>query len=83
MRISLRPTTEPFERFKGQARRLLGFWARFTGGVVALSLVVGPVAPLAVAAFLLTLGLPILMLVLWGRSLDAELGWTEIEEGPW
>ena len=34
-------------------------------------------------ALLLTLGLPILLLILWGRSLDAELGWTELDEGPW
>ena len=83
MMIRLRPKTEPFERFLGQARRLTGFWARFIGGVTAFSLIFGPFAPLGFVAFLLTLGMPILLLVLWGRSLDAELGWTEIEEGPW
>ena len=81
--IRLRPITEPFQGFLGQARRAVGFWAKFTGAVVVLSLIFGPFAPLAVVAFLLTLCLPILLLVLWGRSLDAELGWTELDEGPW
>ena len=83
MMIRLRPITEPFAGFLGTARRLLGFWARFIAGVAAFSLVFGPFAPLGFVAILLTVGLPILLLVLWGRSLDAELGWTEIEEGPW
>ena len=48
-----------------------------------VSLLFGAFAPLAVAAFLLTIGLPILMLVLWGKALDQELGWTELDEGPW
>ena len=81
--IRLRPKTEPFKRFLMQARGLTGFWAKFVGGVAAFSLVFGPFAPLGFVAILLTVGLPILLLVLWGRSLDAELGWTEIEEGPW
>jgi len=81
--IRLRPITQPFQDFLGQARRVLGFWAKFTGGVVVLSFIFGPFTPLAVVAFLLTLGLPILLLVLWGRSLDSELGWTELDDGPW
>ena len=83
MMIRLRPKTEPFEHFLGQARRVVGFWARFTGAVLLFSLIFGPVGPLVVTAFLFTLGLPILLLVLWGRSLDQELGWTELDEGPW
>ena len=81
--MKLRPKTEPFEHFLSQARELGRFWAKFAGATVAFSLVFGPFAPLGIVAALLTLGLPILLLVLWGRSLDAELGWTEIEEGPW
>ena len=64
MSIKLRPITEPFVGFLAQARRLLGFWVRFVGSVVVLSLVLGPFAPIAMVAFLLTLGLPILLLVL-------------------
>ena len=81
--LRLRPITEPFQSFLGQARRAIVFWAKFVGAVVVLSLVFGPFAPLALVALLLTLGLPILLLILWGRSLDAELGWTELDEGPW
>ncbi|MEM9059874.1 MAG: hypothetical protein AAGD13_05380 [Pseudomonadota bacterium] len=83
MTIRLRPPSEPFEGFLKQARALIGFWAKFVGGTVLVSLVLGVFAPLAIVAFLLTLGLPILMLVLWGRALDQELGWTELDEGPW
>ena len=74
---------EPFERFKAQARRVFGFWARFTGGVVAVTLLFGALAPLTIVAFLFTLCLPVLLLTLWGRSLDQELGWTDLDEGPW
>ena len=83
MTLRLRPPSAPFEAFLVQARALLGFWAKFTGGTVIVSLLFGAFAPLAVAAFLLTIGLPILMLVLWGKALDQELGWTELDEGPW
>ena len=34
-------------------------------------------------ALLLTICLPILALVLWGRALDEELGWSDLDEGPW
>lgn len=83
MTLRLRPPSEPFEGFMAQARALIAFWAKFTGGTVALTIVFGAFAPLVVAAFLLTLGLPVVMLILWGRSLDQELGWTELDEGPW
>ena len=79
----LRPTTEPFEQFLRKARELGRVWVKFIGAVAVFSLVFGPFAPLGFVAILLTVGMPILLLVLWGRSLDAELGWTEIEEGPW
>ncbi|MEM0991030.1 MAG: hypothetical protein AAGK00_19350 [Pseudomonadota bacterium] len=77
------PQTEPFDRYKAQLRALLGFWARFTGGSVAVMLVFGAFAPLAIVVFLLSIGMPILALVLWGRSLDQELGWSDLDEGPW
>lgn len=83
MKIEARPITEPFHRFLGQARGVFGLWAKFVGGTLAFSLVFGPFAPLGFMAVLVTVGLPILLLTLWGRSLDSELGWTEIDEGPW
>ena len=83
MNLHLRPRTAPFDTFLSQARALLGFWAKFTGGTVLVTLLFGAFVPLAVAAFLLTLGLPILILVLWGKALDQELGWTELDDGPW
>lgn len=83
MMIRLRPISEPFAGFLGQARRVLGFWGRFIGGVALFSLLFGPFAPLVLVAILFTVGLPVLLLVLWGRSLDAELGWSEMNEGPW
>ena len=83
MTINLRSPSAPFHVFLQQACALLGFWAKFTGGTIAATLLLGAYVPLTVAAFLLTLGMPILLLVLWGRALDQELGWTELDEGPW
>lgn len=83
MTIRLRPISEPFAGFLEQARRVLGFWGKFVAGVVLVSLLFGPFAPLVLVAILFTVGLPVLLLVLWGRALDAELGWTELDEGPW
>ena len=81
--IKYRPPSAPFARFMEQARALTGFWAKFTGGTVAVTAVLGAFIPLTAAALLLTLGMPILLLVLWGKALDQELGWTELDEGPW
>lgn len=83
MSMRLRPITEPFAGFLAQARRIVGFWGRFVIGVVLFSLLFGPFAPLVMVAILFTVGLPVLLLVLWGRALDAELGWSEIDDGPW
>lgn len=83
MRIETRPATEPFRRFLGQARGVVTLWAKFVGGVLGYSLVFGPFAPLGFMAAIATIGLPILLLTLWGRSLDSELGWGEPDEGPW
>lgn len=83
MTIRLRPISEPFAAFLAKARQLLGFWGRFVAAVLVISLILGPFAPLVVVAILFTVGLPILLLILWGRALDAELGWTETDEGPW
>ncbi len=35
------------------------------------------VLPLVAAAIIFTLFLPIILLVLWGQALEAELGWTD------
>ncbi|MEM7742268.1 MAG: hypothetical protein AAF409_01045 [Pseudomonadota bacterium] len=78
-----RTRTEPFRQFLQQAREICGFWARFTGGSILFMAVVGIFVPLATAVFLFTLGLPILLLFLWGCSLDQELQWTDLDEGPW
>jgi hypothetical protein len=83
MKIKLRKASQPFQGFLGVARQLIGFWAKFTGTVVAAAVIFGPFAPLAGVAFLLTLGMPILLLVLWGQALEVELRWTERNEGPW
>ena len=83
MTIRYRPPSEPFQGFVRQARAIVGFWAKFTGGTIAVTLLFGAFLPLAVVAFLFTLSLPVLMLVLWGRALDQELGWTELDKGPW
>lgn len=83
MRIGLRRRTERFDAFLATARELIALWAKYVCFVVALSLVFGPIPQLAGFAFLLTLGLPILLLVLWGEVLDAELDWSDLDEGPW
>ena len=83
MKIKLRPISEPFAGFLAQAQRVLGFWGRFVLGVTAVSVIIGPIAPLVLVAILFTFGLPILLLMLWGRSLDQELGWGDMDDGPW
>ena len=83
MKIERRPATEPFRQFLGQAKGVTGLWARFVGAVAAFSLIFGPYAPLGFVAVIVTVGLPILLLTMWGRSLDSELNWTEMDEGPW
>ena len=50
---------------------------------VGVTVLFGAFWPLGVVAVVLSLCLPILALVLWGRSLDEELGWTDLDEGPW
>ncbi|MEM7544232.1 MAG: hypothetical protein AAF367_01750 [Pseudomonadota bacterium] len=82
MKIELRPVTAPFQHFLAQARIILGLWLKFVASTVAVSALIGPFAPLILSAFLFTLGLPVLLLTLWGRSLDQELQWGEMDEGP-
>lgn len=69
------------ERLRGIGR----LWVQITAAAVAAFLLFGPFMPLMVAAFLLTLGLPILVLYLWGRALDEQIGWLrrDEDEGPW
>lgn len=73
----------PFDRLKPVLRRLAGFYSRFMALTVGVAVLFGAFWPLGVVALLLTLLLPILALVLWGRALDEELGWTDLDEGPW
>ena len=80
--IEYRPITEPFQMFLARARIILGTWAKFCGGVFLISFVFGPIGPLVYSAFLFTLALPVVLLTMWGRSLDSELRWDELDEGP-
>lgn len=80
MKIKLRPTTAPFQFYLLQVRVIIDVWAKFVGGVLAISLFFGPIGPLVVAAVIFSLAMPILLLSLWGRSLDTELKWTEPRE---
>lgn len=73
----------PAEQTWASIKRLTGFWARFIGATVVFTLIFGPFAPLGMIALLLTLGLPVLGLTLWGLSLDEELGWSGEDRGPW
>ena len=83
MRIERRPATETFQNFLVQARGVIRLWAQYIAFFAAVSLVFGPFAPLGFVAVIATVGLPILLLTLWGRSLDSELQWGEMDEGPW
>lgn len=79
-----RPPTR-MDRLPHMLRGLGRIWVQVAGGALALALLFGPVAPVMIVAFLLTLGLPVLVLYLWGRALDEQLGWIRDEEdaGPW
>lgn len=68
--------------FCAKARVILGTWAKFVGVVFLISSVFGPIGPLVYSAFLFTLALPVVLLTMWGRSLDSELRWDELDEGP-
>ena len=76
-------TIRPFDRFKRQCRGVVGLWARYMAFTVVVTLLFGPFIPFTVPALIFTLGLPILLLTLWGRSLDQELGWMNKRRGPW
>ncbi len=83
--IEYRPITEPFMVFCAKAKIILGTWAKFVGAVFLISFFfgpIGPIGPLVYAAFLFTLALPVVLLTMWGRSLDSELKWDELDEGP-
>lgn len=73
----------PFDRLKPKLRGLGALWVRWIAATVGITVLFGAWPPLGIIALLLTLGLPILALILWGRSLDEELGWTDLDEGPW
>ena len=64
-------------RFVAQAKIILDTWAKLVGVTVLVAVFIGVFVPLAVAAFIFTIFLPIILLVLWGRALEAELGWTD------
>ena len=73
----------PFERLKPKLRGLAGLYGRYMGVWIGVTVLFGAFWPLGVVALLLTIGLPVLALILWGRSLDEELGWTDHDDGPW
>ena len=77
MKIRFRGPTIYFMRFLAQAKIIVDTWAKFTGVVVAVTILIGMFVPLVAAAAIFTLILPIILLVLWGRALEAELGWTD------
>ncbi|MEM6616093.1 MAG: hypothetical protein AAF619_06175 [Pseudomonadota bacterium] len=67
----------PFIEAKAKARAVIRVYLQYVGFVVLISLPFGPVAPLAGLALLMTFGLPILLLFLWGQALDQRLGWMD------
>lgn len=73
------------QRLPGRLKGLGTLWVQVAGGAVLLAMLVGPFIPVMVVAFVLTLILPILVLYLWGRALDEQLGWIkdEDDDGPW
>lgn len=73
----------PFDRLKPVLRRLGVFWVRWIALTAGVTVLFGVFRPLGIIALLLTFCLPILALVLWGRALDEELGWSDLDEGPW
>ena len=77
MKIRLRGPNVYFMRFVAQAKIILDTWAKLVGVTVFVAVLIGVFVPLAVAAFIFTIFLPIILLVLWGRALEAELGWTD------
>lgn len=73
----------PFERLKPVLRAIFGVWWRYMLFAVGTTILFGVWPPVAVVALMFTVLMPILMLVLWGRSLDEEMGWGAAEEHPW
>lgn len=82
MKIRSDPFTGPFLLYLLQARVILGVWLKFVIGVFVVSLIFGPIGPLVAAAVIFSIGAPILLLTLWGRSLDTEMRWNDVDEGP-
>ena len=80
--IQRRPITDTFTHFLWQTKVILLVWAKFIAGVWAVTLIFGPIVALVSAALLFTFALPIAILTLWGFSLDKELQWGEMDEGP-
>ena len=73
----------PFDRLKPVLRGVFGEWWRFMAFAIGSAILFGIYPPIGIVALMFTILMPILMLILWGRSLDEELGWTELDEGPW
>ena len=76
MKIKLRGPNIYFMNFLAHAKVIVDTWAKLVGLTVLVAVFVGIFVPLAVAAFIFTIFLPIILLILWGRALEAELGWT-------
>ena len=77
MRLGLRAPTPGFRRVRRQVGALALVWLELVALTVGVGLLIGPVAILGAVAAVFTLLGPIAALALWGRSLDAELGWQE------
>lgn len=73
----------PPERLWAVVKGLGRTWAQYMAFAVGSAMLFGMYPPVGAIALLLTIGLPILGIVLWGRSVDEQLGWGDREEGPW
>lgn len=77
------PDPDVAKRLMTTLRGLFRFWRNNVAAALVFTVIFGAFPPVLVAAFILTLAMPIIALVIWGRSLDEELGWMDEDEGPW
>jgi hypothetical protein len=82
MKINLIPIIEPFHIFTLQARIILATWAKLIWGASVFCFLFVRISPLIYSSVLFTLALPVVLLTMWGCSLDQELRWSEQDEEP-